>query len=153
MLYEYVAFNPEQIKITNQNINQPKATIKEPTATKEPIKDTPKQKIPQETIDRLVGKYKAMVSKDLSKRISKKLVGEEKMGKILKKVANSITYQPKITDVKQAYADPRIIMEAIDFAKDRNILDKIEYEAIKEFATEITSEVNKTNSLVNPKGK
>ena len=135
-----------------KTIQRPVET-KEPTTTKEPIKDTPKQKIPQETIDRLVGKYKAMVSKDLSKRISNKLVGEEKMSKILKKVADSIAYQPKITDVKQAYGDPRIIMEAIDFAKDRNVLDKAEYEAIKEFANKTTSEVNKANQLVNPKGK
>jgi hypothetical protein len=80
--------------------SEPKTQPKQKTITKPESKPIIKQEIPQQTIDRLVEKYKTMVSADLKVRLGKRA---KQISPLLNKLISSLAYQPKQLDIKQAY--------------------------------------------------
>jgi hypothetical protein len=80
--------------------SEPKTQPKQEPVTKPEPKPIIKQEIPQQTIDRLVEKYKTMVSADLKVRLGKRA---KQISPLLNKLISSLAYQPKQLDIKQAY--------------------------------------------------
>jgi hypothetical protein len=108
------------------------------------------KKVPQETVDRLVDKYKGMVSDSVKNNISKRLKGKV-LDSVIKKLIQSASYKPKLRDIKEAYKDPRIIYEAMKLASDRQVLDKAELEVMNDIIENSIKQYNKNVKVVNEK--
>ena len=99
-------------------------------------------------MDRLVEKFKGMVTEEVKGRVSTRLK-DKALSTILKKFAQSFTYQPKMKDIAEAYKDPKILYEGLKLAMEKNVLDKAEIEVFNDIIDGIVKQYNKNVSVVN----
>ena len=91
-----------------------------------------------------------MVSEEVKSRVGKRMK-DKAMSTIVKKFAESFTYQPKLKDIKDAYKDPKILYEGLKMAMEKQILDKAEVDVFNDIIDNITKQYNKNVKVVNSK--